>query len=156
MDKSQEIVDRLTPSHIEEELPSSTEDLKAEVEASTNPTPKEHDRSVKLKANREYPFDFKWTSPNGKVWEGKFKNKILTIANRQNMGLTMARFGGGMPTESIDALTNEINIIIAHMMFSLVEKPEWANDLRELNEIALIQAIYAEVDSHESTFFGHR
>lgn len=156
MDKSQEIVDKLTPKHIQEEIPASTAELKAEIEAATSPESKKEDPSIELKRHSKYPFDFSWTSSNGTVWEGHFVNKILSIADRQNMGLTMARFGGGMPVESIDVLTNEINIIVSHMMYSLVECPDWAKDLRSLDDIALIQAIYEEVASHEATFFGPR
>ena len=156
MDRSQEIVNQLKPSHIQDEIPGNTEDLKAEIKSSTSLPPSEKDPSEELKCHKEYPFDFSWTSPNGKAWKGKFVNKILTIADRQNAGVTMARLGGGMPTESLDVLTEEINVIIAHMMFSLVKTPEWAKNLRELHEVSLIQAIYKEVASHEATFFGPR
>jgi hypothetical protein len=153
MDKQQEIINRLTPTHIAEVLPPDTEDMKKEILEGTS-IKKESDPSHELKTRVEYPFSFEWKSPNGKVWKGEFVNKVLSIQDRQNKGIAMAKFAGGMPVESLDALTYEINIIVAHMMFSLVKFPEWAKDLRALHEIQLLQAIYEEVASHEATFFG--
>lgn len=155
MDNSQEILDRLTPKHIADDFPEKAEDLKKDIDETIAPKPKKKSPSESLKANKEYPFDFSWTSPNGKVWEGQFTNKILSISDRQRKGLAIARFSGGMPLESIDELTYEINIIVAHLMYSLVKFPDWAKDLTSLDEVSLIQAIYKEVLSHENTFFGY-
>lgn len=154
MNKEQDIVKRLAPTHLTEEITHSTEQLKKEVEAATSEPTREPPTPDDPRAKREYPFDFKWKSPNGKLWKGHFVNKILSIADRQNVGLMRARLGGGMPSDSLDGFTHEINLIIAHLTYSLVESPDWAQDLRELNEVPLIQALYMEVASHEATFFG--
>lgn len=138
----------VTPDHL------STDDLKEEVKAAEDQAvPKEDDPKLKP----EYTFDFKWTDPTGKVWAGTFTNKILTIKERQRVGIMMARMSGGMPETSMDALTSELNMITAHLAFSLEdteEPPEWAKDLRDLRYTKLVQALFREVQSHESTFHG--
>ena len=70
------------------------------------------------------------------------------------MGVMRSILGGGRPLESLDALTVEINLMVAHLMHSLDERPEWAKNLRMLDDPGLLQAIYTEVDSHESFFLG--
>lgn len=108
--------------------------------------------SAKMK--EEYAFAFKWKDGRGKTWEGPFVNEILTIAKQQAVGVLRAKLGDGLPISSLDPFTNEINLMISHMTFSLKEKPDWAKDLRALHDVSLIQAIYEEVASHEATFFG--
>jgi hypothetical protein len=150
-----EVAKQLTPDHIRTHLPTgNTDELKQQTEESTQLKPKEPNPIEGPKSKKEYSFDFSWTSPNGKVWTGKFTNKILNLADQQNVGYLRAKFAGGVPADALDGLTTEINMIIAHLTFSLLEKPDWAENLRELEELELIQAIYMEVASHEATFFG--
>jgi hypothetical protein len=66
-----------------------------------------------------------------------------------------ARLAGGLPQESLDPLTREINLMVSHLAFSLVEKPVWAEELRDLDDVRLLQAIYEEVLSHEASFHGY-
>jgi len=128
---------------------ASTDDLKEEVQQDTEP--KKEDPKQKEK----YGFDFKWKDGRGKLWEGHFVNKILSIAEQQSVGITRAKLAGGMPTSTIDPLTAEINLIISHLTFSLEDKPDWAKDLRKLNNIELLQNLYQEVADHEAMFFGY-
>jgi hypothetical protein len=106
------------------------------------------------KLNEEYEFDFCWKDRRGNKWEGHFKNKILSIAEQQAVGILRSRLAGGIPIESLDLMTNELNLIIAHLSISLIVKPEWAEDLRSLKHIDLLQDLYKEVASHEAMFFG--
>jgi hypothetical protein len=106
------------------------------------------------KLNEEYEFDFCWKDKRGHKWEGHFTNKILSIAEHQAVGILRSRLGGGIPVESLDLLTNELNLIIAHLSISLKSKPKWAEDLRTLVHIDLLQDLYKEVASHEAMFFG--
>jgi hypothetical protein len=88
---------------------------------------------------------------------GDFTNKVLTIRERQMLGVMRARLSGGMTYDALDPLTNEINYMVAHLAFSLgdeKDRPEWARDLRDTENVALLQALYAEVASHEAMFFG--
>jgi hypothetical protein len=106
------------------------------------------------KLNEEYEFDFCWKDKRGHKWEGHFKNKILSIGEQQAVGILRSRLGGGIPIESLDLMTNELNLIIAHLSISLIVKPKWAEDLRSLKYIDLLQDLYKEVASHEAMFFG--
>ena len=56
-----------------------------------------------------------------------------------------SRLSNGVPTESLDEITNELNLMISHLEFSLIKRPDWAEDLRSFLDISLLQAIYAEV-----------
>lgn len=154
MPTEEELVNKFSPKHIKDELPKSTEVLKEEAEKALQKEPEEPSPTDDPRTQKEYPFELNWKSPNGKVWKGKFVNKILSINDRQSAGFSRAKMGGGMPSDSIDGYTSEINMMVSHMIFSLITVPEWAKDLMELHEMALLQAIYGEVALHEATFFG--
>lgn len=142
--------DELTkcPDHL------STDALKAEAkdaEAAAEP------KTADPRLCPTYTFDFAWRDPSGKVWEGRFTNKVLTIAERQQAGVMRARMAGGLPENSLDPLTSELNLMIAHLAFSLEETekmPEWAKDLRQVRYPRLVQALYREVSAHEAAFLG--
>ena len=145
-----DIAKKLMPTHL-----ADLDEMKTEIDESINPQkPNVNLDDPKLKP--QYTFDFNYIDGQGKIWEGKFTNKILTIGDRANVGILRSRLSGNVPLESLDALTSEINLIIAHLSYSLADKPKWAEDLRKLHDIRLLQEIYAEVDSHEATFFGYR
>lgn len=150
-----ELAKKFSPTHITDQIPENTEDLKKEVEGSVSTKKEEPSPTEDPKSQKEYTFKFDWTNPVGKRYQGEFTNKILTIADKQNVGIMRARLGGGMPVESLDGLTIEINLMVSHMTFSLIKTPTWADDLRALIEHELIQEIYMEVASHEATFSGY-
>jgi hypothetical protein len=155
MPTEKDMVAKLNPDHIRDSVPSSESDLKEDVSEVTDTTPKEKGATEDLRSNREYTFKFDWKSRAGKRYTGEFTNKILSIRERQSAGIARAKFGGGMPTSSIDVVTNEINLMLSHMMYSLIDRPTWADELMELEDLRLIQEIYAEVALHEATFFGY-
>jgi hypothetical protein len=136
------------------ETDGSEADLKAEVEAQAPKAGPEWDPNDP-KAKPEYPFVLNWKDGRGKVWTGEFVTKILSIGERQLAGALRARFSS-VPLAQLDALTNHLNEMIAHLSFSLTKRPDWAKDLREIQNPDLVQAIYDEVSSHEVTFFGLR
>lgn len=147
--KHVDLAERLRADHLSEH------ELKAEIEQ-TDPKQEEPKFDPNdPKAQEEYTFQFKWKDGRGKSWEGEFTDKILSIGSRQMVGALRARFSN-VSFDRLDALTAHINMMIAHLTFSLTKRPEWAKDLRELHNIDLIQAIYDEVASHEATFFGLR
>lgn len=147
MEKVKDIKEDLIPKHLLEE---DTESIKTAITESEN----ENEQLDNPKLKEVYAFNFSWKDPRGKLWEGHFINKILTIKDRQNMGIMRSRLSGGVPSNSLDDLTAEINLIVSHLSFSLVEKPDWASDLRSLDSIELLQALYEEVYLHEATFRG--
>lgn len=106
------------------------------------------------KLNEEYEFDFNWKDKRGNKFGGHFKNKILTIGEQQAVGVLRSTLSGGVAPSSLDLMTNELNLMIAHLSISLIVKPKWAEDLRKLKHIELLQELYQEVASHEAMFFG--
>jgi hypothetical protein len=146
-----EILDRLTPTHLQ--VPDVTEDLKEELTQKLDLDQKE--AKPDPKAEKEYTFQIDYKGGNGKMWKGAFRNRILSIRDRQVVGVMRARLCGGLPQESLDPLTREINLMVSHLAFSLVEKPAWAEELRDLDDVRLLQAIYEEVLSHEASFHGY-
>lgn len=156
MSKStKQIVENLKPTHL---IDTSPEEIKKEILEKEKE--EEEDQETKkingdLKMNEVYPFDLQWVSPKGKVWKGHFVNRILNIRDQQNVGLMRAKLSGGIPYESLDPLTKELNLMLAHLTFSLDERPDWAADLTKLDSVELLQAIYGEVASHEATFRGY-
>lgn len=149
----EEIRRRMEPTHL------TTDEMKENVEeAAKEAIPKkdsEKDPETSPKSQREYTFDFNWKDPHGKVWSGKFTNRIPDIRTRQLIGALRSQLGNNLPAESLDLATTEMNLIIAHLTFSLVKQPKWAEDLGELFDFQLLQAIYTEVATHEATFLGY-
>lgn len=141
---------RLEPSHLSLEDDVLKEDLERKIAPEENETVDPDDP----KAQKEYTFKLNYTDGRGKVWNGEFTNKILSIKERQLVGALRSQYSGGLPVESLDALTVEMNLMLAHMAYSLTAKPKWADNLRDLEDVALVQAIYGEVASHEAIFFG--
>lgn len=148
----EEVARRLTPAHLQ--IPENTEKLKEEVQKLMEDSG-ESSILDDPRGQKEYTFDFKYKDGNGKIWKGRFTNKILTLRDRQGVGVVRARLAAGLPSEALDPLTAEINLMLAHMSFSLIERPEWAKDLSTLEDVRVVQALYEEVLLHEGTFHGY-
>jgi hypothetical protein len=142
-----DLVARLKADHLAEA------ELRAEVEAQDPKTPVPVIDPNNPKAKEEYTFQFSWKDGRGKLWEGEFTDKIMSIGTRQMAGALRARFAT-VSADRLDTFTSHINMMVSHMTFSLTARPEWAKDLRELTNVDLLQALYEEVSSHEETFFG--
>lgn len=136
----------------------SSDDMRKQLEEEME-TQKDQDLTKQEQDPRtkeEYVFDFEWRDGRGKVWRGRFKNQILSIGQQQLAGALQAQMGGGQPYNTLDGLTQEINLMVAWMTFSLDQKqrPLWALDFRAIKNVSLLQALYQEVASHEATFHG--
>lgn len=145
MDTTMNIDDKILPTHVD------ANEIKDELELTEDTTKVANNP----KMQKHYTFMFSWKDGNGKLWQGNFTNKVLSIKERQLMGIMRARMSGGLAIDSIDPLTQELNLIIAHLTFSLVKRPKWASDLQALENIKLLQEIYLEVSSHEAMFLGY-
>lgn len=142
--------ERLTPTHL---LPETEEGLREEMKeitAKIDETEPEKDP----RSEKEYTFNLEFKDGRGKIWGGRFITRILTIGEQQLVGMMRARRTGGMPFDSLDPLTAEINMMQAHLTQSLKERPDWAKDLLALTNYEVLQAIYWEVVSHERHFHG--
>jgi hypothetical protein len=62
----------------------------------------------------------------------------------------------GLNADSFDEETTNLNAMISHMTISLVERPEWAKNLANLDDVSLLEALWTEVQAHEATFHGPR
>lgn len=152
------IEEQLEPTHLTNEDDSwivSDDELKRQVEASVPPenlakTPDKPDP----RSEKSYTFQVDFKDVRGKIWKGQFTNQILSIHERQRVGVMRSMLGGGQPIPSLDPMTIELNLMVAHMTYSLKERPTWAENLRSLEDPAVLQHIYEEVDSHESYFLG--
>lgn len=165
MDK-ETIQARMDPKHLILEDPQqdaelagsmapSDEELKKQVsDASLPEAPKVDPDKPDPRSEKVYTFNLDYKDARGKVWTGKFSNKILSIHERQQVGVMRSMLGAGQPVESLDRMTIELNLIVAHLTYSLASQPFWAENLRSLDDPGLLQAIYEEVDSHESHFLG--
>jgi len=102
----------------------------------------------------EYPFTFEYRDANNRLWAGEFISKIPTIQDRQRIGILRAQLSGGLPSNSLDPLTSELNLMIAELTFRLKKRPQWAENLRTILDFGLVQSLYAEVASHEAFFLG--
>jgi hypothetical protein len=144
-------VPKLAPENL---IPESNE-LKKELEEKTKePTP-DKKKAPDPRTQRDYPFDFDWVDGRGKHWRGKFTNHVLNMREKQLVGVMRARMAAGMSFDSLDPFTAEINLMIAHMTYSLDEdRPTWAKDLQKIDDIRLLQELYTEVANHEAIFLG--
>lgn len=147
---------RLEPDHLknvtEADLKSELDQAMEKAEEKSAPAQTDLDDP---KLHREYPFEFDWTDLRGKRWKGPFVNKVLSIRDRQMVGVMRAKLAAGVPLDSLDDLTQEINLMVAHMTYSLVERPDWAKDLLALDDVRILQELYGEVLAHEATFLGY-
>lgn len=153
MPTPEEIKERMDPKHL------STEDLKDNVKTTAEKVlaqkPEEQDSEDNPKTKLEYSFDFSWKDGRGKVWAGKFVNKVPDLRTRLLVGSLRSQFANNLPMASLDPGTQEMSLVIAHLTFSLIKRPKWAEDLGALRDYQLIQAIYEEVANHEATFLGY-
>lgn len=143
------LAEQLRPDHI-----PTDEDLRKEAEASldTNVTVEEDPDDPRGEV--EYPFELSYIDARGKVWRGSFVDKILTIGDRQLVELARARCHGGMSMESFSQEAVERNLMLAHLLYSLVKKPKWAETLRDLHDPGILRAIYGHAAEHEDFFLG--
>lgn len=144
-----ELAKKLEMDHLKD-----TADLVSELE--TEVEGKSPEKRTDPKNNSKYTFDFKWEDGTGKVLSGKFTSKILTIGEQSLVGILRARLSAGIAYEALDDFTKELNFLVANLTYSLEERPRWAEDLRKLDNIEILQALYVEVAAHEATFRGQR
>jgi hypothetical protein len=104
----------------------------------------------------EYTFDFNYADVRGKLWAGKFTNRILTISQRRAVKILKAKLGAQVSVAALDVAVWEMNEIISHLAYSLDTKakgfPEWAKNLDALHDEAVVWALWKEVDGHEARF----
>lgn len=149
----EELKDRMNPDHLTVE--DQRDKVQEQTEAAKPKKEPEGDPEDNPRSQREYTFDFDWVDGNGKRWHGKFTNEVPDIQTRQYIGNLRSQLGNNIPFESLDPITREMNLVIAHLSFTLKKRPKWADNLGALFNFELIQRIYQEVAEHEATFLGY-
>jgi hypothetical protein len=132
-----------------EQFLETMREAKAKAEAAVQPPKKD---APDPKRARLYTFEFAYEDPHGKVWGGTFTNSILTIAQRVGVGTVRARMQAGVPVDALTDATFELIYMLSWMQHSFTQTPKWAEDLPNLLDEELIQALYTEVRAHEETF----
>lgn len=103
---------------------------------------------------RVYSFDFDFTPDRGMPLRGKFVNHALNVGDQGRVGVAFSGLNGGQPLNSIPRDTALLHQAIAHMSFSLKERPKWAKNLAALDDPDIIYALFAEVAEHQRIFLG--
>jgi len=130
----------------------STDDMVKEVRATVS-LEAVQSPAADARDKEEWPFHFDWTDARGKRWQGDFVNKILDFGDIQQVAVLRSRFSGGQPLTAFADSINILNQAVAHMTFSLKTRPDWAKDLRKLNDMSLVMALWEKVNDHESFYF---
>lgn len=100
-----------------------------------------------------YTFQLDYTDTRGFRWAGTFTSNILTIGQRQQVGIIRARLAAGLDASKLDAETTLLNEALATLTMALSAQPEWAQDLLSLTDPDIIYLIYGKVLDHENYFF---
>lgn len=143
-----ELAKKLEPTH----LPSPDEVAK---EVEKKESAQETARADDPRSEEEYAFELNYLDARGKVWKGRFINKILNEKERRQVGIMRSMLSQGQPYEALDHATRDSCLIHAHLAVSLKDRPEWAKNLDELRDPNIVQEIYEEVFGHENWFLGY-
>lgn len=113
------------------------------------------------KGQEVYTFDISVTEGSGRVLEGKFTSRILSMDERIELGVLAARMALFTRWDSLDPDTQWLCTVQAHLTISLDvdkggQRPRWfklAGKEAILNT-RVLAAVYAEVSAHEAFFRG--
>ena len=102
---------------------------------------------------------FSYTSEfDGKVYEGQFTFKRLSVRDECRVNVRKVQLNGGMhydannPGRGIDEVTETTNHMIAWLEHSIIQAPMWFN-LDELYEAKLLADLFREVVDFQNSFF---
>lgn len=95
---------------------------------------------------------------DGKVYEGQFTTKKMSIRDIGQLGVIKSRLNGGYyfdedsPGVGIDETTDATNNMLAHFEVCLLQHPVWWN-LDELFDLQLLSEVYKKIVEFENSFF---
>lgn len=135
-------------------IPRTSSEAKAEAAKAVDPSPEQSQLEAQEdpRFKKEWEFDFDYKDTRGKLWVGKFTNKVLSLRDRAMVGVMRAKMAGGLPADSLDPVTAEINLMVSHLAASLVKAPDWAADLLALEDQELVGQLYDRAMEHEQFF----
>lgn len=76
--------------------------------------------------DKTYTFEAEMSVDN-KVRKGQFVAKFMTVTGRLRLGTIRAKLLDGAPSQSVDALTDDIAYMLAYLQVSLIKTPDWFN-----------------------------
>ena len=137
-------------------IPVPTPDMEAAVKAATaKPDGPSMDKTGSAGVGPHLEFDLDFTDQRGRAWQGRFKNEVLTVRKRLQVGLTKAALANGIPVDQLDTATSNLLEVLAHLSVSLTFSPDWfKNNRMDQYESEVLYAIYNEVAEHEARFRG--
>jgi len=144
--------ERLRMGHLGEPE-ESTEEIKQRLEKRRAAEAEKGAPEKDPRLQRRYPFEFSYRN-EVRTWTGTFVNVAPKISGLQKIEALLAELNEHQPIESMGNFMLSVNRAIAHLTYSLERRPDWAKDLRELDDPYLVLAIYQEVLDHEAIFRG--
>lgn len=81
---------------------------------------------------------------SGRKQTGTFVAKYMGITARLRLGTIRAKLLDGAPTQSVDALTDDIAYMIAYLNVALIKYPNWWN-YDNLDSVEELRDMYLEV-----------
>ena len=105
-------------------------------------------------------FTISYRSPSdGKLYEGTFTTKKLSVKSVGALRVRKVQLNGGYyfdpktPGVGIDAQTDNLNFMIAHLEISLIRNPFWWN-LDDICDQDLILAVFDKVFEFEENYYS--
>ena len=94
---------------------------------------------------------------DGEIYSGQFTTKKLTIGGMIQMGTVKSQLAGGLsynPTsgKGLPFAQEILCEMIAHCQVALISSPTWFSNPQDLNDVAILRAVYEEVSSFEESF----
>ena len=111
---------------------------------------------------RTHPFFFSFQSSlDGKLYEGQFTSRKLSLRDIAALGVRKVQLNGGYhydeknPGQGIEEHIDHINSMIAHLELALVQQPTWFN-FNDIFDPELLTKLYMKVVEFENNFFRRR
>lgn len=98
----------------------------------------------------EFTFDLNKKSKSGKVFEGSFTYKRLSIGSQGKAGVLKARLNGDLV--NVDPDIDRLHDMLSWLKYGLVEFPDWWRDSdfgSNLYELDIIEEVYRMVTKFE-------
>ena len=102
--------------------------------------------------SKTYTFE-KEVSVEGEKKKGTFTVKYMGVAARLRLGTIRARLLEGVPSQSVDPLTDDIAYMIAYLTVSLVKAPNWW-DYDKIDDVSDLREVYMEAYKFMRSFRG--
>jgi hypothetical protein len=113
--------------------------------------------AVPMELTKQFYFKHK-SSMDGKVYEGQFTTKKLSVKDLALIGVKKTQLNGGYhfdesnPGAGVNAETDWINTMLAHLEISVIQAPMWFN-FETIYDAELLGEVFKRVSEFENSFF---